>query len=352
MQMTRACWNIPDSFSTSTLLWITGVSVYQNVLLWGQLPSAFIAILMIFCVPVSGECRYFVAHHLNSQISLLHYLKILKNVFFRVKGEAFTQVFFFLFFFFTSEANGGAVFGLASRWRSFHGLLLPSSPHPHAPSPVPPLSVSCCPWWEDFLHKLHSTPQKENICWRFKRDGTERVKESFQGGLPFCCWITSLKSGSSCICVFSSEYMKVCVLSVNVIVTSCRHGYILCCELSSPGASTLPSSALPPPCLGRNGLLLWWGGCPKPLHAQVWEHCLQSYCGGIKCVRFPTWGLLHADWFNTLMPLLWCVRPRSEPQCQPPDRLPQEWGEHMVAEPVHVLWYPAPKFCQPHPAPG
>lgn len=45
----------------------------------------------------------------------------------------------------TKEAKGGAMFGLASRWRSLHQLLLPSSPHPHAPSRVPPLSPSCCP---------------------------------------------------------------------------------------------------------------------------------------------------------------------------------------------------------------
>lgn len=187
----------------------------------------------------------------------------------------------------------------------------PPAPPP-CPTSVPPLSVSCCPWWENFLHKLHSSPQKENICWRFRRDRTARVKESSQTGLPFCCWITSLKSGSSCICVFTLEYMgiKACII---VLVNSCRHGYILCSERSSPGLSTLPSSALPPPCLGCNGLLLWWGRFPKPLLAQVWEHCLQSYCGGIKRVRFPTWGLLHADRFNTLVSSLWRIRPRAEP---------------------------------------
>lgn len=125
MDMTHACWNIPDSFGTSTLLlWITSVSIYQNVLLWGQLPSAFITILMILCVSVSGKCRYFITHYLNSQIFLLHYLKILKNVFLPVKWESFTHVCF------KSEVSGGVVLGLASRWRSFHGLLPSSSPSP------------------------------------------------------------------------------------------------------------------------------------------------------------------------------------------------------------------------------
>lgn len=108
---------------------------------------------MIFCVPVSGECRCFVAHHLNSQISLLHYLKILKNVFFRVKGEAFTQVFFFSFFLHLKLMvvrclgwpAGGEVF--------MDFFYLP------APTPMPPLLSLLC--------LSHATPDERTSCTNF-----------------------------------------------------------------------------------------------------------------------------------------------------------------------------------------
>lgn len=129
-----------------------------------------------------------------------------------------------------------------------------------------------------------------------------------------------------------------------------RHGCILCCELCC-GPCTLSSSAPPPPRLGRNGLLLWWGRASQSLHSQVWEYCFQSHCGGIKRVRFPTWGLLHADWLNALVSPLWRHGSQAEPQSEPPHRLSQERGAHVVAESVHVLRHPAPQFCQPHPSP-
>lgn len=128
MEMTRACWNIPDSFSTSSLLlWISRVSIYQNALLWGQLPSTFITISMILCVPVSGECRCLGTHYLNAQrcnnLTAALFKDVIESVFFLSNENILPK--------FTSVAKGAAVFMLASRWRSFHGLLLlPSCSHP------------------------------------------------------------------------------------------------------------------------------------------------------------------------------------------------------------------------------
>lgn len=224
-----------------------------------------------------------------------------------------------------------AVFALASRWGSFHELLLPSGPYPH------PWLPSVCSWWEDFLHKL--TPlQRVSICWRLHRESQREFPDRTSSPL-----LDYFFFAAPCTLGLTQSWLK---------GVESRHVCNLGLAVSSPGLSPLPSSPLPPPCLGSHGLLLWRGGDPRPLHAQVWEHRLQSHRGGIKRVRLPTWGILHADGVNALLPPVRHSGPRAEPQHPPPDRLPQEWGEHLVAEPIHVFWHPAPEFCQPHPAPG
>lgn len=134
MEMTRACWNIPDSFSTSSLLlWITRVSIYQNVLLWGQLPSTFITISMILCVPVSGECRCFGTHYLNAQRCNNLTAPLFKDVIecvFPVKWDYFTQVCF------TCEANGGAAYAMC--WPAGGEVFMSCST-----LQPPPLSLLC-----------------------------------------------------------------------------------------------------------------------------------------------------------------------------------------------------------------
>lgn len=195
------------------------------------------------------------------------------------------------------------------------------------PTPGPPLSAP------DERTSCTNLPHSRG--WAYVGDFTERVKESSQTHLldyfflqlP-ALWVWTRQKAES------------------------RHVYNLGSAVSSPGLSPFPSSPLPPSRLVGHGFLLWRGGDPKPLHAQVREHRLQSYCGGIERVRLPTWGILHADGVNALLPPVQHSGPGAEPQRPPPDRLPQERGEHLVAEPIHVFRHPAPEFCQPHPAPG
>lgn len=208
MEMTRVCWNIPDSFSTSSLpLWITTVSIYQNALLWGQLPSTFITISMILCIPVSGECRCFGTHYFNAHRCNNLTAALFKNAIESVpiKWDSFSQ------FCFTSEANGGAVPVVTSRWRNFHELF-----YPPAPKPCPSSVCLSCPWWKEFLHKLHSTPQRENTCWRLlQRVGTETVdKQSSKTGLIFLfldyfSQVSVLMSLRLCIRVYERESLCV-----------------------------------------------------------------------------------------------------------------------------------------------
>ena len=161
------------------------------------------------------------------------------------------------------------------------------------PTPGPPLSA----------------PDEKTSCtnsgaWAYVADFTERVKESSQTGLPLPCWITFSNPN---LAQKGQDSQHVCYFGLAV---------------SSPGLSPLPSSPLPPPRLGSHGLLLWWGGNPEPLHAQVRERCLQSHRRGLKRVRLPTWGVLHADGVNALVPPVWRGRPGAEPRRLSPDRLP------------------------------
>lgn len=135
---------------------------------------------MIFCVPIGGECRCLGIHNVNAWGCNNHTAASPKDVIqcvFPVKWDSFTLVCF------TSEANEDVLLVLTSRWRSFHGLLLPTTP-----IPVPPLSVSSYPWWEEFLHKLHSTPQREKTCRRLNRGRTESGETKLSGWTFFPCF--------------------------------------------------------------------------------------------------------------------------------------------------------------------
>lgn len=223
---------------------------------------------------------------------------------------------------------------LCLRWPAGGEVFINSScPPAPTPNPGPPLSASRCSWWEDFLHKLHSTSQRANTCWRLHSESKTASRSDFLSlvGLLFCSFMH--------------------IESDPKLARKGQHGCNLCFGVSSPLLSPLPSSQLPPPRPSGHGCLLWRGGHPEPLHAQVWEHRLQSHRGGIERVRLPAWGILHADGVNALLPPVRRSGPGAQSQRPPPDGLPQEWGEHLVAEPIHVFWHPAPEFCKPHPAP-
>lgn len=94
--------------------------------------------------------------------------------FYPVRWDSFNLVCFIC------EANDDVLLVLTSRWRSFLGLFLSTTP-----IPVPPLSVSSYPWWEEFLQKLHSTPQRQKTCRRLNRGRTERVEKQNSLRLDF-----------------------------------------------------------------------------------------------------------------------------------------------------------------------
>lgn len=348
MEMTYAWWNIPDSFSTSSLRCESPQSAFTRMSCCGANCQAHLTPHPWYCVcsAVSGECRCFATLHLDARRCSNVSAASLTDMFFLPdeigSAESASHLELMWVWCFCWPADGEVL------WTFW-------DPPPSHPQPSPSL---CLP---------HVAPHERSSCTNFiplhivrthvgdlpQTEHRER-RETKPSDCFLSCWITSLKSGSSCAHISVSKYMKVRAVSVcvDVIVTSCRHGCILCCDISSPGLSAFLSSALPPSCLGRNGLLLRRRGRPEPLHAQVRKHRLQSHRGGIKRVRLPSWGLLHADRLDALVPLLWRAGARAEPQCQPADRLQQERGTHMVAEPVHVLWRPAPQFCQSHPPPG
>lgn len=144
MEMTCACWNIPDSFSTSSLHCESPQSAFTRMsCCGGQLPNAFITISMIFCVSISGGWRCFGTHYLSAQRCNYLTTALFKDVMecvFPIKWDYFTQVCF------TSKANGGAVLVLTSRWRSFRDF-----------QPTPP-SLLCL---------SHATPDERSSCTNF-----------------------------------------------------------------------------------------------------------------------------------------------------------------------------------------
>lgn len=119
------------------------------------------------------------------------------------------------------------------------------------------------------------------------------------------------------------------------------------------------SGALPagPAGAGAGGLipLLGPSGAAPPLHARVRERRLRPGRPCQQHVRVSPGGLLPAHGRPARqrpVPPLRRQRPPAPPQRLPAHRLPQPGGEHLVAEPVHGLWHPAPQLRQHHPAPG
>lgn len=190
MEMTRACWNIPDTFSTSSLpLWITGVSAYQNVLLWGQLPSTFITVSMILWVPVSGERRCFRPLCLKAQRCNNRAAALFKDVIecvFPVKWEPFFGGFLHLKLkvlrFMGWPAGGG-------RFSWTCSPLQPPHPSPSSACLMLPL-MRGVPAQTSF----HST-EGEHMLEALQRESSRALTLDFFSG----SWITSLKPGSSCL---------------------------------------------------------------------------------------------------------------------------------------------------------
>jgi len=109
----------------------------------------------------------------------------------------------------SAQANRGAALLSTSRWRSFQGLFLASSPPSSSSPPLSLLWVSCCP------------PIERRSCTNFIPVHKGRTHVSVdqhrpESGLLSCGRITSLQSGSCmcwrlCIRVHDCECVCVCV---------------------------------------------------------------------------------------------------------------------------------------------
>lgn len=93
---------------------------------------------MIFCVPVSSECRYFLTHYLNTKICLVHYF-VIPKIFAQSKENILTKPY--------SHLNPKLMpcSGWPAGGEVFINFYYLAAPTPIAPSHVPPLSPSCCP---------------------------------------------------------------------------------------------------------------------------------------------------------------------------------------------------------------